>query len=137
MKNVRIFLSYSSADVNEVRSVAERLLSFGISVWFAECDVLSSNYEAFESAPDDNLKKAIDSCTHAIMFINESCKKREYYLREAKHIEVQMEKAHMRAVCVYPLSSSQPNGAVISNMPLVQFDRNTPQSFMPALLPRG
>ncbi len=60
------FLSYKSEDANLVRQVAECLVSNGFSVWFAEYEILLSNYEAFQAAVDNGL----ENCKFGMLFTN-------------------------------------------------------------------
>ncbi len=55
LKNYVAFLSYKSEDVLFVRAVAERLLSFGLRVWFAEYHILLKNYDLFQAEIDTAL----------------------------------------------------------------------------------
>lgn len=70
MTGVRIFVSYKSEDVQEVRAVVDLLRANGIELWFAEYEVLSSKYEDFVEQLDDALRQAISSSTHAVIFSN-------------------------------------------------------------------
>jgi len=55
LKKYAAFLSYKSEDVFFVRAVAERLLSFGLRVWFAEYHILLKNYDLFKAEIDTAL----------------------------------------------------------------------------------
>ncbi|MCA8989104.1 MAG: toll/interleukin-1 receptor domain-containing protein [Planctomycetaceae bacterium] len=44
MRKIDLFISYKSDEVNEVRPVAEALISQGLDVWFAEYDILLLDY---------------------------------------------------------------------------------------------
>lgn len=63
-KQSGLFISYKSNDAALVRTIAETLMSHGVRVWFAEYEVLLSNYEEFQLAID----RGIDRCEYAILF---------------------------------------------------------------------
>jgi tetratricopeptide (TPR) repeat protein len=79
---LRIFISYRSKDANEVRAVVDVLRAHGVDVWFAEYDVLSRDYDDFEAELDQQILKAIASCTHGVVFTNSSWAESEHCSHE-------------------------------------------------------
>lgn len=77
-----IFFSYKSEDANLVRGVAERLLSSGIDLWFNEYQIMPANYDAFQAAIDEGIRKA----THAIVFTNDRWSSAEWCQYEMREL---------------------------------------------------
>lgn len=61
-----VFISYKSEDANLVRQTAEELTAVGLDLWFNEYRILAAEYEQFEDAIDDGVRRA----THAVVFTN-------------------------------------------------------------------
>ena len=72
MTHTRVFISYKSEDSQEVRAVVDMLRAHGVHVWFAEYEALSSNYDQLVDRLDSELKNAVKSSTHAVIFSNSS-----------------------------------------------------------------
>ena len=86
----KVFISYSSYQVNIVRQAVEFLMLNEISVWFAEYSVLSADYDDFNVNLDNEIKSAINSCTHAILFTSQKWKDSKHCQLEFKHIMTKM-----------------------------------------------
>jgi len=97
---MKIFISYKSEDVNVVRNVAERLVSCHIDIWFAEHVVLPANYDEFEKDIVVNLNRAVESCTHALVFTNDRWAESSYCRQEMKAILENIMTANIQEVCI-------------------------------------
>lgn len=75
---MRLFISYKSEDCNAVREIVEILISAGVPVWFAEYEVLPSQYDIFDRDLEANLHIAVRACTHALIFSNDRWSESDY-----------------------------------------------------------
>ena len=66
----KVFISYKSNDANLVRRVVDCLVAQNVDIWFAEYEVISSNYDDFDKFLDERLAEAINIATHAVIFTN-------------------------------------------------------------------
>lgn len=83
---MRVFVSYKSEDCNVVREVVEILISAGVPVWFAEYEVLPSQYDVFDRDLEANLQKAVRGCTHALVFTNNRWSESDYCRAEMRAV---------------------------------------------------
>jgi hypothetical protein len=66
-KQFDFFISYKREDVGNVRQVVDALIGSGARVWFAEYEILISNYNDFQAEID----RGIDSSLAAVIFTND------------------------------------------------------------------
>lgn len=59
-----LFVSYKSESANAVRRVVERLMAAGYRIWFAEYQVLLTNYERFER----EIRRGAADASYALLF---------------------------------------------------------------------
>jgi hypothetical protein len=83
---MHVFVSYKSEDCNVVREVVEILLSAGVPVWFAEYEILPSQYDVFDRDLEANLQNAVRGCTHALVFTNNRWSQSDYCRAEMRAV---------------------------------------------------
>lgn len=83
---MQVFVSYKSEDCNVVREVVEILITAGVRVWFAEYEVLPSNYDEFDRDINAKLQNAVRGCTHALVFTNNRWSESDYCRTEMKAV---------------------------------------------------
>lgn len=100
-----LFISYKSEDANRVRPVAELLISQGIRVWFAEYQVLLSNYANFQEAID----AGIDGATYGLVFSNDRWAGSPYCEKEIVRLQGRLPPECILQVCLpwQPMSISK------------------------------
>ena len=74
VQSIDVFVSYKSENANVVRPIAEALLAEGVSVWFAEYEILLQNYDQFQPAIDS----AIARSDFFLLFSNDKWADSEY-----------------------------------------------------------
>ena len=67
---MKIFISYKTEDANIARGIAERLLSNGIQVWFAEYEIMLEEYFVDDIETEKAIAKGAQTSTHAILLTN-------------------------------------------------------------------
>ncbi|MGM0668314.1 MAG: toll/interleukin-1 receptor domain-containing protein, partial [Gemmatimonadota bacterium] len=90
-----VFVSYKSEDANLVRGVAERMTANGVSLWFAEYEVLPETYERFQEAIDEGIQNA----SHGLIFTNARWADSEYCRYEMAHLLERIPPGKITEVC--------------------------------------
>lgn len=91
-----VFVSYKSEDANLVRGVAERMTANGVSLWFAEYEVLPETYERFQEAIDEGIQNA----SHGLIFTNARWADSEYCRYEMAHLLERIPPGKITEVCI-------------------------------------
>lgn len=115
-----VFISYKSDDAEIVREIAERLISSGLNVWFAEYEILLSWRGMFQW----NINKGIKLSKYALAFTSDEYAKSKHCHEEMRRLLIHLGTDKVIEINMQQGNKTREKFPELKNCPSIDFNGN-------------